>query len=175
MGTEGQWGRLPGGGNTGSNDGTNTRNHHESEVKKEKLERRHEGLPGRVNSLARCRELRGYMRETPKWTLSGWTLGITLPRKTDPAPPSPEFTGKITYSLSSSSTSYLCGSNLPNLMQWKIQMSAYLAGRAGSATQVRARIIRSIRRGGGKREPVLPESSQRGSEGQSPPPRPHHF
>lgn len=72
------------------------------------------------------------------------SLGITLPMEPDPVPPSPEFTGKITHSLSSSSASHLCGSNLPNLLQWKIQMSAYLAGRAGSATQVSARIIRSI-------------------------------
>lgn len=87
----------------------------------------------------RCRKVRGYMRGFASLD----SFGMTLPVEPDHAPPTLEFTGEIAHSLSFS-TSHLCGYNQPNLVQWKIQMFAYLAGRGGSATQVSARIIRSI-------------------------------
>lgn len=48
-----------------------TQTPHESEVKQQKLEKRPRGLPGRGNSPARCREVRGYVREALKWALLG--------------------------------------------------------------------------------------------------------
>lgn len=53
-----QQGRLPGGGNMESNAGSDTKKQHVGQVKKQSVEKRHLGLPGRGESVDRRRECR---------------------------------------------------------------------------------------------------------------------
>lgn len=96
------------------------------------------------------------------------SLGTALPMVLGPAPPAPEFTREVTHT---SLLPHLCSSNKPSLVQRKIQMFAYLAGRLALLLgPAQGTSLLWSRRGQGwnKGGAVLPESAQGASVGQSP-------